>query len=94
MKRDELFHALSSPCRRQIMGMLRQQNMSAGEIAQQFDISQPSVSRHLEVLKKAEVVTTERRANQVIYSLNMIALQEVVMYATELLAGQEAQQND
>ena len=92
--RDELFQAVSHPCRRRIVRMLRWKNMSAGEITEQFEMSQPSVSRHLDVLKKAELVTTQRRGNQVIYSLNMTALQELIMYATELLAGTEVLQND
>lgn len=87
--KDDFFHALSSPYRRQIIRMLRWRNLSAGEIAEQFDISQPSVSRHLDVLKRAGVVTAQRRANQVIYSLNLTAMQEMVMYLTEVLVGME-----
>ncbi|MBP3702034.1 MAG: winged helix-turn-helix transcriptional regulator [Lachnospiraceae bacterium] len=90
--KEELFQAFSHPCRRQIIRMLRWRNMSAGEIAEQFDIAQPSVSRHLDVLKRAGAVTTEKRGTQVIYSLNMTALQEMLMYVTELLVGREAEE--
>lgn len=92
--KDEFFQALSSPCRREIIRMLRWKNMSAGEIAEKFEISQPSVSRHLDVLKKAEIVTAERRANQMIYSLNMTAMQEMILYLTELMEGKGALQHD
>lgn len=51
--------------------------MSAGEIADHFNISQPSISRHLDVLKRAEIVTSERRSNQIIYSLNLSVMQEM-----------------
>ena len=76
---EELFQAFSHPCRRQIIHMLRWRSMSAGEIAGQFTIAQPSVSRHLDVLKRTGAVTTRKRGTQVIYSLNLIALQ--VLYA-------------
>ena len=59
----------------------------AGEIVAHFDIAQPSISRHLDVLKKAELVTTERRGNQIIYALNLSAIQELLFYTTELLEG-------
>ena len=88
---EELFRAFSHPCRREIIRMLRWKNMSAGEIAEQFDIAQPSVSRHLDVLKRAEAVTTQKRGTQVIYSLNLTALQEMMMYVSELLIGKEQQ---
>lgn len=87
---DSFFHALSSPYRREIIRLLRWKNRSAGEIADQFDIAQPTVSRHLEVLRKAELVTTERRGNQIIYSLNLSAVQEMYLYLSELFGGQEA----
>lgn len=81
---DDFFQALSNPCRREIIKLLRWKNLSAGEIAGHFDIAQPSVSRHLDVLKKAELVTTERRGNQIIYSLNLSAIQEILVYMAEL----------
>ncbi len=57
--------------------MLKWKNMSAGEIAEHFSISQPSISRHLDVLKRAEIVTAERKANQIFYSLNLSVMQEM-----------------
>lgn len=74
---DDFFQALASPYRREIIKMLKWKNMSAGEIAERFNISQPSVSRHLDVLKKAEIVTAERKANQIFYSLNLSVMQEM-----------------
>jgi len=92
--KDEFFQALSSPYRRRIIRMLRWKNMSVNEIVEQFDISQPSISRHLDILKKAGLVTAERRSNQMIYSLNMTTLQELMMYMTELIEGKEELQYD
>ena len=85
--KDECFHALSSGYRRQIIHMLRWEDRNAGQIAGQFDIAQPSVSRHLEVLKKAGIVTVKRRGNQVVYSLDLAMLQEMILYLTEIVVG-------
>lgn len=74
---DDFFQALASPYRREIIKMLKWRNMSAGEIAEHFNISQPSISRHLDVLKRAEIVTAERKANQIFYSLNLSVMQEM-----------------
>ena len=54
-------------------------------------MAQPSVSRHLEVLRTAGAVSTRKRGTQVIYSLDLEALQEMVLYITELLIGKEEQ---
>ena len=84
--KEDFFQALSNPYRREIIRQLRWKSMSAGEIVELFDIAQPSISRHLDVLKKAELVTCERRGNQIFYSLNMSAAQEMLLYITELLS--------
>lgn len=81
---DEFFHALSNPYRREIIRLLRWKNMSAGEIVGNFDIAQPTISRHLDVLKKAELVASERRGNQIIYSLNLSTVQEIFVCMSEL----------
>lgn len=94
---DDFFQALSNPYRREIIKLLRWKNMSAGEIVEQFDIAQPSISRHLDVLKKAEIVTSERKGNQIIYSLNLSAVQEMFVYMSELFDYQgpkEVQPNE
>ncbi|MCD8341015.1 MAG: autorepressor SdpR family transcription factor [Clostridiales bacterium] len=83
--KDDFFQALANPCRREIIRLLRWHDLSAGEIAAHFDISQPSISRHLDVLKRAEVVTATRKANQIIYSLNLSVMEELYMELTGLL---------
>lgn len=82
---EDFFHALASPYRREIIKLLKWKNMNAGEIAEHFDISQPSISRHLDVLKHAEIVTSERKGNQIIYSLNLSVMQEMYIKLSELL---------
>ena len=83
---EDFFHALASPYRREIIKLLKWKNMNAGEIAEHFDISQPSISRHLDVLKHAEMVTSERKGNQIIYSLNLSVMQEMYIKLSELLS--------
>ena len=83
---EDFFHALASPYRRERIKLLKWKNMNAGEIAEHFDISQPSISRHLDVLKHAEIVTSERKGNQIIYSLNLSVMQEMYIKLSELLS--------
>ncbi len=81
---EDFFQALASPYRREIIKLLKWKNRSAGEIAAHFAISQPSISRHLDVLKRAKLVTAERRGNQIIYALNMTVMQELYLQLEEL----------
>lgn len=73
---DKTFKALADPTRRKILQMLQQKRLTAGEIAQAFDISKPSVSHHLNILKGAELVQGERDGQNIIYSLNSSVIQE------------------
>jgi len=82
--KDDFFQALASPYRREIIKILKWNNLSAGEIADHFNISQPSISRHLDILKRAEIVTAERNANQIIYSLNLSVTEEIMVQISEL----------
>ena len=86
---EEVFRAFSHPCRREIIRMLRRESMSAGEIADCFVIAQPSVSRHLEVLKRTGVVSVKKKGTQMIYSLELSMVQEMLVYVSELLIGKE-----
>lgn len=90
--KEDFFQALASPYRREIIKLLKWKNLSAGEIADHFDISQPSVSRHLDILKQAEIVTAERKANQIIYSLNLSVMEEIFMQLSDLLQIKEGMQ--
>lgn len=90
--KDDFFQALASPYRREIIKLLKWKNLSAGEIADHFDISQPSISRHLDILKQAEIVTAERKANQIIYSLNLSVMEEIFMQLSDLFQTKECMQ--
>ncbi len=82
---NEVFDALANDYRRQIICLLRDGPKSAGEIVRNFDIAQPSISRHLDVLKKSGIVSTVRDGNQIIYSLNSQTIEDLVIYCAKLL---------
>jgi DNA-binding transcriptional ArsR family regulator len=83
MPGPDAYKALADPTRRQILKMLRDDDLTAGTIAEQFEISWPSVSRHLAVLTGAGLVQVTRRGRQLIYSLTTSVLADI---ATELLS--------
>jgi DNA-binding transcriptional ArsR family regulator len=81
---DASFKALSNPSRRKILTLLRDGDLTAGQIAQQFPISWASVSHHLSVLKEAGLVLAERDGQYIRYSLNVTVVQEVLQHLMEL----------
>ena len=84
---NDAFKALSDPPRRRILELLKDQDMTAGEIAQCFDISKPSVSHHLSTLKAAGLVLDERKGQNIIYSLNTTIFQELVKWFFDFSKG-------
>ena len=83
---DDCFSALSNTYRREIIKLLKWKNMSVGEIANHFNISQPSISRHLEILKHAEIVTSKKEGNKIIYSLNLSVMDEIQIQLFDLFS--------
>lgn len=77
---NEVFKALADPTRRSILDLLKDQDLTAGEIAEHFTISKPSISNHLKILKSAELVLDEKKGQYVYYSLNATVLQEVIKW--------------
>jgi ArsR family transcriptional regulator len=74
----DAYKALADPTRRQILKLLREEDLAAGAIAEQFDMSWPSVSRHLAVLNSAGLVKATRRGQQLVYSLTTSVLVDIV----------------
>ncbi|MFZ3130110.1 MAG: autorepressor SdpR family transcription factor [Desulfosporosinus sp.] len=74
------FKALADPTKRKIILLLKERDMTAGEIAEQFEITKPSISHHLNALKQALLVTDERKGQNIYYSLNTTVCQEVVKW--------------
>jgi len=81
---DMSYKALADPTRRQILDLLRHEDLTAGEIAAEFHMAWPSVSRHLAVLKHAGLVLAEREGQYIRYSLNTTVIQEIVAELIDL----------
>lgn len=77
---DKTYKALADPTRREILALLRDQDRTAGEIAERFPIAWASVSHHLGTLKEAGLVLASREGNHIRYSLNTTVFQEVVQH--------------
>lgn len=75
---SKVFKALSDNTRREILKLLSKGDMTAGEIADKFDMSKPSISKHLDILRDAELVSSEKKGQYIIYSINTTVLQEVL----------------
>lgn len=81
---NNLFKALSHPVRRRIIAMLRQGPMGSGEIAAAFDMSWPTITGHLNALKDAELVSTEKHGQSVRYRLEISAVEEAMAFLMDL----------
>ncbi len=76
---QEVYRALADPTRREILRLLRDRDMTAGEISRHFPQARSTLSEHLAVLRRAGLVQVERRGQQRIYSLNLSVLEEALM---------------
>lgn len=79
-----LFKALGDPTRREIIELLRKRDMNAGEIADHFSISKPSISHHLDLLRQANVVISIKEGQFITYSLNTTVFDEMVKWVIDL----------
>lgn len=82
---NTIFKALSDPTRRKIIELLKQSDLSAGDIADQFDMSKPSISHHLSLLKQANLVLADKQGQNVIYSLNATTFQEALSFFFDII---------
>ena len=81
---QDTLQALADPTRREILNLLKQSRMSAGEISNHFSISGAAVSRHLSVLKEADLIRDEREGKYIYYELNATVLEEILLWISEL----------
>jgi DNA-binding transcriptional ArsR family regulator len=81
---NSIFKALNDPTRREILELLQERDMTAGEIAEKFRISWPSISHHLDLLKQAKLVSSEKEGQYVYYSLNTTVMDEIVKWMMQL----------
>jgi DNA-binding transcriptional ArsR family regulator len=94
MSLNEVFRALADPTRREILRLLRSGEMSAGELAEHFDMAKPSVSHHFTVLKQADLVRTRRDGQQILYALNTTVMEDLASILWDLFSGQPAQDKE
>ena len=76
--------ALADPTRREILNLLKQGRLSAGEITEHFDITAAAISRHLSVLKEADLIWDTRDGKYIFYELNTSVLEEIMLWITDL----------
>lgn len=84
MRTQEVFKAISDPTRRRVLKLLQDGSMTAGELAESFDITKGSLSHHFNVLKAADLVRCERRGQQIVYSLNTTVFEDVAALLLDL----------
>ncbi len=80
----ETFKALSDPIRREILVLLKKERMSAGDIGSHFDMTGATISYHLSILKKAELVFEQKEKNFIYYELNTSVVEEVMLWLSDL----------
>jgi ArsR family transcriptional regulator len=81
---NHIFKALDDPTRREILDMLKEKDMTAGEIADKFNISKPSISHHLDILKQAKLVVAIKQGQFQLYSLNTTIMDEIIQWMINL----------
>lgn len=91
MRMNEVFKALADPTRREVLRLLRAGEMTAGELAQRFDMTKPSMSHHFAVLKQADLVGSRRDGQQVYYFLNTTVVEDVLAIIWGLFSSDEKQ---
>jgi DNA-binding transcriptional ArsR family regulator len=82
-----VYKALADPTRRDILNLLKNKDLTAGEIADHFRISKPSISHHLNLLKQADLVRAEKEGQYIYYSINTTVLQDVLTWLLSLQEG-------
>ena len=84
---NEVFKALSDPTRREILRILARGERTAGELAEPFDMTKPSMSHHFSVLKEADLIRSRREGQQIIYSLNTTVVEDVLAWIWDLFGA-------
>lgn len=93
MALHDTLRALSDPTRREILNLLKKGTMSAGDLAAKFDMSAAAVSRHLAVLKEADLVRDKRDGKFIYYTLNASVLDEILLWLKDLKGDENNVEN-
>jgi ArsR family transcriptional regulator len=86
---NQAFKAISDPTRREILRLLRRGEMTAGDLAQRFDMTKPTMSHHFSVLKEADLLTSRRDGQQIWYGLNTTVVQDLMAWAMDLIRSND-----
>lgn len=89
MALQKTLKALADPIRREILNLLKKGRMSAGEITEKFSVTAPSISRHLSVLKDADLIRDTREGKFIFYEINVSVLEETMLWLAELKGENE-----
>ena len=89
MVSDKVFKALSDANRRKIIDLLKKKEMTAGEIAEQFNVSKPTISEHLKTLKNADLIQSEKNGQFITYFLNTSVLEDFLSYMITIFGKKE-----
>jgi len=84
---NQTFRAIADPTRREILRLLRAGEKTAGELAERFDMTKPTMSHHFSVLKEADLITSRRDGQQIWYGLNTTVVQDLMAWAMDLVRG-------
>ncbi len=89
MVNDKVFKALSDANRRKIIDLLKKKEMTAGEIADKFNVSKPTISEHLKTLKNADLIQSEKNGQFITYFLNTSVLEDFLSYMISIFGKKE-----
>src|SRR5579859_5235010 len=84
---NRAFKALADPTRREILRLLRRGEMTAGDLADRFDMTKPTMSHHFAVLKEADLLTSRRDGQTIWYGLNTTVVQDLMAWTMDLIRG-------
>ena len=84
---NEVFKAIADPTRREILRLLRHEEMSAGDVAARFDMTRPTISHHFAVLKAAGLITSRRDGQTIWYALDTTVLEDVLAWSMDMARG-------
>ena len=93
MRMNEAFKALADPTRRRILQLLRRGEMTAGELAEHFDMAKPSLSHHFAVLKQADLIEARRTGQQIYYALNTTVAEDFLAIVWDLFSNRRPKES-
>ncbi len=88
---NNAFKAIADPTRREILRMLRKEEMTAGELAERFDMTKPTMSHHFAVLKAADLISSRREGQTIWYALNTTVMEDVLAWALDMARGSKGE---